>query len=60
MIGHKDIPKEDIAHRAYDLYVQHGREFGKDIEDWITAEKELSGEAIGWPHKMLAAEPGQT
>ena len=35
---------KDIAHRAYELYVQRGCEPGKDLEDWIRAENELSGE----------------
>jgi hypothetical protein len=59
MIERREISKEDIADRAYELYVQRGQESGKDIEDWITAEKELAGEAIGWPHEMLAAPAGQ-
>jgi Protein of unknown function (DUF2934) len=59
MIERREISKEDIADRAYALYVQRGQESGKDIEDWITAEKELAGEALGWPHEMLAAPAGQ-
>jgi Protein of unknown function (DUF2934) len=32
---------DDIAHRAYDLYVSRGREDGHDVEDWMQAEREL-------------------
>jgi hypothetical protein len=59
MIERKELSKEDIAHRAHELYVQRGQESGQDIEDWITAEKELAGEALGWPHEKLAAQTGK-
>lgn len=29
------------AMRAYELYVERGREDGHDVEDWIAAEPEL-------------------
>lgn len=44
---HRSIPKQDvhtrdqIAQRAYELYEQRGGEHGRDLEDWLTAEKEL-------------------
>jgi len=31
----------DIARRAYDLYLARGREHGHDVDDWLTAEREL-------------------
>ncbi len=30
-----------IARRAYELYVQRGREEGKALEDWLQAERQL-------------------
>jgi hypothetical protein len=42
MIEHKEISKEDIASRAYELYLQRGSEPGKDVEDWLQAEKVLA------------------
>ncbi len=33
--------KTQIEARAYELYLQRGGENGHDIEDWLTAEKEL-------------------
>ena len=39
MIERKELSKEDIAHRAYELYMQRGGEPGKDVEDWVRAEK---------------------
>jgi hypothetical protein len=34
---------EDVARRAYDLYLARGREDGHDVEDWFQAERELRG-----------------
>jgi hypothetical protein len=31
----------DIARRAYDLYLERGREHGHHVEDWLQAEREL-------------------
>lgn len=36
---------ERIARRAYELYDQRGRQEGRDVEDWMNAEKQLAGEA---------------
>jgi hypothetical protein len=33
--------KNDVARRAYDLYLGRGREPGHDVEDWLQAEREL-------------------
>lgn len=33
--------KEQIAARAYELYLERGREDGQELEDWLMAEKEL-------------------
>ncbi len=33
--------KDAITHLAYALYVLRGREHGRDVEDWMRAEKEL-------------------
>ena len=44
MIEHKEFSREDISHRAYELYTQRGCEPGKDVEDWIRAEHELGAE----------------
>ena len=46
MIERKEPSREDIAHRAYELYTQRGCEPGKDIEDWVRAEKELASEVV--------------
>jgi len=56
MIDHKELAKEDIAHRAYELYVQRGSQPGKAVEDWIRAEKELTAVA---PAKTMTASAGR-
>jgi hypothetical protein len=40
-IEHALPTKNQIAARAYELYLQRGREDGHDVEDWLNAEKEL-------------------
>jgi hypothetical protein len=55
MIEHKELSKEDVAHRAYELYVQRGNEPGNDVEDWLRAEKELGAEPIVTPARTKAA-----
>jgi hypothetical protein len=38
-------PREDqVARRAYELYESRGSETGADIDDWLQAERELTGE----------------
>lgn len=32
---------DDIANRAYELFLQRGAEHGQDFEDWLAAEREL-------------------
>lgn len=33
---------EEISSRAYELYVERGREEGHDLEDWLQAEMEVT------------------
>jgi hypothetical protein len=33
---------EQIEARAYELYLERGGENGHDVEDWLSAEKELT------------------
>jgi hypothetical protein len=59
MIERKELSKEDIAHRAYQLYIARGCEPGKDIEDWVRAEKELTDEVVAAPGKAMATAAGR-
>jgi hypothetical protein len=35
--------RDRIATRAYELYLARGANHGGDFDDWITAERELTG-----------------
>jgi hypothetical protein len=59
MIERKEVSREDIAHRAHELYTRRGCEPGKDVEDWVSAEKELGAEPNIAPARAKAARPGQ-
>ena len=53
----KKIPtREDIAARAYELYLQRGGAEGGDVADWITAEKELKAAAAQADNTQHAAK----
>jgi Protein of unknown function (DUF2934) len=43
-IGTRPNPslEQQIRNRAYELYVDRGREDGHELEDWLRAEAELS------------------
>ena len=34
---------EEIALRAYEFFLQRGCEHGRDLDDWLQAERELLG-----------------
>jgi anti-sigma B factor antagonist len=53
--GHREPSGEEIAHRAHELFVQGGGEHGRDVEDWVRAEKELSNEPVAVPVKARSA-----
>jgi len=40
------IAENDIARRAYDLYLARGGEPGHALDDWLDAERELQ-QAVG-------------
>jgi hypothetical protein len=31
----------EIAHRAYEIFCERGRDHGHDVDDWLLAEREL-------------------
>jgi hypothetical protein len=39
----KTVELQEIARRAYELYLARGGVHGRDVEDWLTAEQELRG-----------------
>jgi Protein of unknown function (DUF2934) len=34
-------PDEDIGRRAYELYLKRGEHPGRELDDWLQAEREL-------------------
>jgi hypothetical protein len=43
MSERKVITTQQIEQRAYEIYLERGGEDGRSIEDWLAAEKELTG-----------------
>ena len=39
------VTDTDVARRAYDLYLARGCEHGRDVDDWLEAEREVRGAA---------------
>ena len=35
------VTEGDIARRAFEMYCERGREDGHDLDDWLSAEREL-------------------
>jgi DUF2934 family protein len=56
MFGRREPSGEEIARRAHELYLERGGEHGKDVEDWVRAEKELSDEPVAGPTKTRAGQ----
>jgi hypothetical protein len=38
--------EEEIKRRAYKIYLERGEEPGRDLEDWLQAERELASHGI--------------
>lgn len=37
-----DRPFEDVAQRAYALFLARGAQHGRDVDDWLEAERQLT------------------
>lgn len=62
MTNPKSISPEQIEQRAYELYLERGCEDGRDVDDWLTAEKELtelSEQSASSAPRARAASAGQ-
>ncbi len=46
---------EQVKRRAFDLFSARGFEPGRDLEDWLTAEREV----LGWPAAELVEKDGE-
>jgi len=56
MFERREPSGEEIARRAHELYLQRGGEHGKDLEDWVRAEKELSEGPVAGLAKTRAGQ----
>jgi hypothetical protein len=45
---HRVITKDDVARRAYDLFLSRGGAEGHDVEDWLEAERQLGAESMAF------------
>ena len=41
--------EQEIRRRAYEIYLERGEEPGRDLEDWLQAERELASHEISPP-----------
>ena len=41
--------EQEIRRRAYEIYLERGEEPGRDLEDWLEAERELASPEITSP-----------
>jgi hypothetical protein len=55
----REPAKDEINHRAYGLYLMRGCKQGRDVEDWVRAEKELSDESVGGPAPTIVSRLGE-
>jgi hypothetical protein len=59
VIEPRESTKDEINHRAYALYLMSGCEQGRDVEDWVRAEKELTAEFVEGPAPKRASRLGE-
>jgi hypothetical protein len=59
MIDREGPSKTEISRRAYALYLLRGCGDGRDVEDWVRAEKELSDEYVAGTAKTKTAQAGR-
>ncbi len=51
--------EEEIRVRAYQIYVERGRQDGHDIDDWLQAEYELTQLPVHKVVELAAARPSR-
>ena len=56
MIARREPSGDEVARLAYELYLQRGGEHGKDVEDWVKAEKELRDAPVAETAKTRTAQ----
>ena len=43
--------ERSIERRAYEIYLERGEQLGRDLDDWLQAERELSINALHSSHE---------
>jgi hypothetical protein len=43
---HRVITKDEVARRAYELFLARDGAEGHDVEDWLEAERQLEAESM--------------
>ena len=46
--------RDEIAKRAYEIWLNEGAGHGCDLDHWLRAERELAGLPLGGPNKASA------
>ena len=59
MMEFQEELRDGVARRAYEIYVQRGGQNGRDVEDWLRAEKEIRDKPADMPAKSRAAAAGR-
>jgi hypothetical protein len=47
--------REEVEVRAHEIYVERGGAHGRDVDDWLQAERELLEEKYGKTSRMAKA-----
>jgi hypothetical protein len=43
MSAPRHVPEPEVAARAFEIFLGHGASDGRDLDDWLQAERELNG-----------------
>jgi hypothetical protein len=44
------VGEEEIRLRAYEIYLERGEQPGRELDDWLQAERELDSEPLSRAH----------
>jgi len=58
-VAHNQPTQEQVALRAYQIYLERGAVPGNEFEDWMEAERQLAGENGKATENGKAAENGK-
>ena len=60
MTEHRLPTVEEITRRAYGLFIERGGQHGRDVQDWVSAEKELNTKADAEQAKTKASQAARS